>query len=454
MLENEIFNCDSLEFLKKFPDYHFDLNFSDPPYGLGSEIIIDSNGKPNYSKLSDITNDWKMPDGEYWEEWFKESFRISKYGGRVIMFGMDRQLLLFKYYAKLAGFSEQQSLYWYFISNFPKSSNLSANIDKNAGIKKDRIQIRDFTNNNISYGEYKGFVDSRFENNNIPITDLAKKYAGYKYSISPLKQTNETIMVFQKPYKYDSCLHDTIKYEDGDKECSCGALNINNGRVPTDDKLNQKLTINKGTDILKFSKSKFRGSINDDYLYGRYPSQTFVDLDCANILDSQAESKSDNEMDKIFKKDSNTNFNGKGECSKILHTCRYETGEMDLYIFDSKVNKRERNDGCENIEQLDDSNTSHKNIHPTLKPISLNHKILELFKTPNNQTVIYPFAGAGSEIIGGIEVGFDKWYACEINSKYIEIANERIKHWDYKNEIKQKKISIIVNTDKALSEWM
>jgi hypothetical protein len=49
------------------------------------------------------------------------------------MFGIDRQLFLFGYYANLAGFETKQSLYWYFISNFPKASDLSKMIDKNAG---------------------------------------------------------------------------------------------------------------------------------------------------------------------------------------------------------------------------------------------------------------------------------------------------------------------------------
>ena len=44
----------------------------------------------------------------------------------------------------------------------------------------------------------------------LPQTDLAKKYDGYKYSVAPLKQTCETIMVFKKPNKTGSVLHDTL----------------------------------------------------------------------------------------------------------------------------------------------------------------------------------------------------------------------------------------------------
>ena len=54
---------------------------------------------------------------------------------------------------------------------------------------------------------------------------------------------------------------------------------------------------------------------------------------------------------------------------------------------------------------------------------------MRLFKTPNNQKICYPFAGAGSEIIGGIKAGFDNWTACELNQDYVNIANARIEYW-------------------------
>ena len=68
---------------------------------------------------------------------------MLRYGGRVVMFGMDRQLMLNKYYACFAGFAEQQSLYWFAISSFPKASDLQKNtlkaiereIEQQLGIK-------------------------------------------------------------------------------------------------------------------------------------------------------------------------------------------------------------------------------------------------------------------------------------------------------------------------------
>lgn len=121
---------DSLEYLKTLEDYSQDIIYCDPPYALGSEVIIRKDGKVDYAKANDFMNKWEMPTGTYWEQWFNEAYRVLKHGGWLIMFGMDRQLLLFKYYAHLSEFEEQQSLYWYAISNFPKSSGLDNNILK------------------------------------------------------------------------------------------------------------------------------------------------------------------------------------------------------------------------------------------------------------------------------------------------------------------------------------
>jgi len=42
---------DALEFMKEQGDYSADLIFQDPPYDLGSKIVIKENDKPRFSKL-------------------------------------------------------------------------------------------------------------------------------------------------------------------------------------------------------------------------------------------------------------------------------------------------------------------------------------------------------------------------------------------------------------------
>jgi len=583
---NKIECCDSLEYLKKQKDFSVDINYSDPPYGLGSTVVIKPNGKPDYDNASDFMNKWDMPTGNYWEEWFKEAYRTLKYGGYCIMFGMDRQLLLFKYYASLVGFSERQSMYWYFISNFPKSADLSKNLDKNAGVERKKVEIKGNKKNEVLH------ITAGVGDDNNPITLLAKKYSGYKYSISPLKQTNETILIFQKPYFTKSCLHDTLAYENGDKECCCGALNIEGGRVPTNDKL-QILKNNTGEkDLMGNMKGKNAKGRKIEFVdsgLGRYPAQTFVDKKAGEVLDLQSGKDKKgfyrpNVVDKQYKQKSKINFGGgnvnnqyqdTGGCSKILHKCDFEKDEHDLYLYCPKVSGEERSKGLEfdssgivcyhisiidktklckekniipeeklamllvdtgqsAIKVIEEFGTQKKNdllwnivkflknileeyqkengyttkteiswttelrtlkllthlftkehisvvkkektdginlvvnaedfytnqnfikritglsdnaknavskwqlsisvkewksAHPTLKPISLNCRILQLFKTPNPQKIIYPFAGSFSEVIGGIQAGFTDWTGCEISKDYIKIGEARLKYW-------------------------
>ena len=109
------------------------------------------------------------------------------------------------------------------------------------------------------------------------------------------------------------------------------------------------------------------------------------------------------------------------------------------------MSKTERNAGCEQLEVKkfedrdsgqDDRSVPYKkrpemlsNTHPTLKPISLSYKILKLFKSPNEQKIIYPFAGVQSEVIGGYKAGFTNYVGCELSEEYVNIGNARFEHW-------------------------
>ena len=406
----KLYQGDCILRMRERAEYSTSLIFCDPPYALGSKVGIMQNGKPEYTKAIDFMDKWDMPNGAYWEDWFKEAYRMLKHGGYCVMYGMDRQLLMFKYYASMAGFAENQSLYWFYISSFPKSANLSKNLDKHQGMKQEVVGQQKITGQCLGKNKGIGLVDTEHKTEwdiTKSTSELGKKYDGYKYGVAPLKQTNETIMVFQKPYKTGSCLHDTIAYEKGDTTCMCGALDIENSRC---------------------GSTGARNNGNKAYNKGRYPAQTFVNDDAADLIDGQ------------------TGISGGG--SKILHKCNYEQGEYDIYHYNPKVSRSERNAGCDGLGKKESVypgiNTFDKdgnrlradgsviprllsaNHHPTCKPISLNTKLLTLFKTPDEQSVFIPFCGSGSEVIGAIQAGYTDWEAVEINPEYCEIAANRI----------------------------
>jgi len=122
----------------------------------------------------------------------------------------------------------------------------------------------------------------------------------------------------------------------------------------------------------------------------------------------------------------------------------YEAGEYDLYFYNPKVSKSERNEGLEGFEEKNNMrvnapriNESQKhqtllaNNHPTVKPKALLSKILKLFKTPNNQVLLDPFMGSGSMGISAVETGFD-YIGYELDPEYFQIAKARIENAENK----------------------
>lgn len=248
-------------------------------------------------------------------------------------------------------------------------------------------------------------------------------------------------------------------FENGDNECRCGALNIDGNRVPSNEELGRNNNTNPYGSSLSWSVSSTPPQNNVGQVEGRYPSQTFCDSNTAEVLDKQSGilKSGDRKPDEVNNDECLFGFGGKangfskgsiGGCSKILHKCNYEKEDYDIYNYNPKVSKGERNAGCVGKPQQyshdgrnKETETPHQrnksvavNNHPTLKPIALNERILKLFKTPNEDKIVYPFAGSGSEVIGGIKAGFNNWTGCEINPDYVEIAKARIDHWTTQDE--------------------
>jgi len=63
----ETINANCLDVLKETAANSQDLIFCDPPYALGSDVIIRKDGKPDYRKAVDFMAKWQQPDGYFWE---------------------------------------------------------------------------------------------------------------------------------------------------------------------------------------------------------------------------------------------------------------------------------------------------------------------------------------------------------------------------------------------------
>ncbi|RLC48845.1 MAG: hypothetical protein DRH57_01520 [Candidatus Cloacimonadota bacterium] len=385
-------NICALEKIKKLKDNSQDIIFADPPYALGSTVFIDTDGKPKYKSAKDFMSKWEMPDHTFWESFFVEANRVLKYGGRILFFGIDRQLMLFQYYGVAAKLEIKQSLYWYFMSSFPKSADLSKNIDKRLGAKRevvgyDEEKAKKMANSAFGSGVYKenGFNDNSMDvDGACTITeagsDLGQKYTGYRYSLSPMKQVLETIMVFQKGTKNKSVLDDVFDFENGDTTISPSTWAIDDGRVPTSDSLDGGATSSDGAviskdgfdrpwmhdeDKLAEHKEKMKEKVAQAQATGRYPSQLIVDTEIAEALDEQSGTLTSGARKSSYTRrgknpnDTYGKFNevqmddakkDSGGASRILHQIAYMDEELDIAIYSSKVSTKERNAGTTTYE--------------------------------------------------------------------------------------------------------
>lgn len=400
------YNKDVFDILPTLKDNSISFVFSDPPYNMGSKYRINpETGKPQEVILSEFMGDkWNGLTCEQLEIFFKECFRICKYGAYVVLYGIDRVQMPFEYFAQLAGFEPQQYLYSFKISSFPKAMDIGKAIDRKEGAEREIIGKKTGRASkpvaNIKGGNfigYKGNID--LSNITSASSFFAKKYDGYKTSISPFKQVLETIMVFKKPYpKGINHIGAVYEYEKGDKEIHPSLINIEGGRVPCVNDIDLKSTIPFGIRRNKVDRKGYGEYESDNNggfdknnpstpNTGRYPSQLFIVDDkklkeeigynTSDILDRQSgvqkssdsirhnnqEEYSEKDYRKYgkYKNSDSSGFNDICGASRILHKCNfteeeyilqdclYEQGNFDILTYCTKVSNAERNAGCEEL---------------------------------------------------------------------------------------------------------
>jgi DNA modification methylase len=87
-----------------------------------------------------------------------------------------------------------------------------------------------------------------------------------------------------------------------------------------------------------------------------------------------------------------------------------------------KASQKERNAGCEDLP----------NDHPCVKPLPLCRYLAALLlpaASVAQRRLVVPFCSSGSEIIGGVQAGWDEIVGVEQNAHYCEIAEARLRYW-------------------------
>lgn len=155
--------------------------------------------------------------------------------------------------------------------------------------------------------------------------------------------------------------------------------------------------------------------------------------------------------------DAGSLYGDAGGASRFFFNASWELENSNPIMYCPKANRSERDSGLDEIqptlygqsggaqgvladggaEYIQDgiglnSIKSVRNPHPTIKPISLCKWLAALLLPPpqySPRSILVPFCGTGSEMIGAGLSGWDCVVGVEGESEYATLANARLKHW-------------------------
>lgn len=336
--------------------------------------------------------DYDVPTVDVW----REVLRVLKPGGHLLSFFGTRTYHRGVVAIEDAGFEIRDQIGWAYGSGFPKSLNIGKAVDKLQG--NEREVVADNPNHRESDALYElGFQGGKGDGK---ITKGTSEWEGWGTALKPAW---EPIVVARKPLGEKSVAENVLRW-------NVGGINIDGCRVGTGERTN------KGMSSL--------GVMHDDDWKPQDVESTVIGRFPANLIhDGSPEVLS--------------LFPGDGEKS------------AGRFFYAAKASKRDRNDGCEGLEdkilarsggaQIAEANGEEytegqgiglnrvmqmKNNHPTVKPTDLMRYLCRLV-TPKGGTVLDPFMGSGSTGKAAKLEGFD-FIGIEREPEYVKIAEARI----------------------------
>lgn len=397
-------NCK--ETLKTLEDESVDSIVTDPPYELGF-----------------MSKKWDSQGIAYDVEMWQECLRVLKPGGYLLAFGGTRTYHRMTCAIEDAGFEIRDSIDWLFLTGFPKSINISKEINKRSGVET---------------------------------ADEAKRWEGWGTALKPAR---EPIVVARKPFKgplYKNVL-----------EHGTGGMNIDACRVdPKGAALRSEaypsgrwpaniiLTHSADCKIVGQEETKarvinrwndgakpFGGGAGHEFTTHqtsedgneRYDIYECVEGCPAKLLDEQSG---------IAKPKA-----ARRGASRFFNQLNWSEEDFLPFFYVAKASNKERNAGLDHLETKSAGEVTgrkegsaglnnpragagrtsgNKNFHPTVKPVKLMEWLVRLV-TPPGGTVLDPFMGSGTTGVAAINQGFN-FIGCELMEEYIPIAEGRIEH--------------------------
>lgn len=372
-----------------------------------------------------------------------------------------------------AGFIIHPMICWNFASGFPKATRIDVQVDRAAGAEREVVSTHKHTPKwaaaELGYREKDNGYNSKSRTTfdvTAPATELAQVWEGHRYGLQSLKPAIEPIIVFQKPY--------AGRPVDSITRTGAGAINVDGGRIGTDGEIPR----GSGTTIGYSNHSKGNGG--NESLLGRWPANLCLSHTpdcngtCAPGCPVVALGDQSGESSSIASQRGAVNvgtFGGvagvynardwkddyevrghddSGTAARFFFNADYAAERLedtDPLIYVPKASTAEREAGLADFTPttVDDGRqksidnpyqrgeTQRRNIHPTIKPISLARHLATLLLPPDlyaPRRLLIPFAGTGSEMIGAMFAGWDEVVGVELEVEHVAIAEARLAYWE------------------------
>lgn len=363
-------------------------------------------------------------------------------------------------------------LCWSFGSGFPKATRIDTQVDRRAGadrpVRGQRKHAPKFAAAEFGYREKDNGYNSReratFAETG-PATPLAAAWEGHRYGLQALKPALEPVIVFQKPYagRAIDCITAT----------GAGCINVDGGRIG-----------HVSTVATHRADMGYHGGLlADEYMTGstagRWPSNLVLvhhphcdDGEChPDCPASRLGAQSGESISRIGKPRGAASGDGWGMTATGAEHA--DTGTAARYFFNAdwmserleaadqvgyfaKASSAEREAGLDPLQlallgeetaeltTVDDGRktpidnpylrgeTTRRNIHPTIKPLALTRWLATLLLPPAlyaPRRLLVPFAGTGSEMIGGLFAGWDDVQGLELEAEHVRIGRARLAYW-------------------------
>ena len=433
-LENAVvYQGSNLDVLPTLPDNSVDSIVTDPPYELGF-----------------MGKSWDNSGIAYSVELWTECMRVLKPGGHLLAFGGSRTWHRLAVAIEDAGFEMRDSIAWLYGSGFPKSMDISKQIDKQAGAEREVIGSKIASPKGISGAENRSDTaagayggEAKEIDITAPATPEAKQWQGWGTALKP---AFEPVVVARKPLEEKTVAANVLKF-------GTGGLNIDDSRIVAQDQKELAKNWDRTQSVAALEgRNSMSGGLNTIDLSGykaegRWPANIILDPYTAELLDEQSGISKDG----VAVRRNGNSANGMfpvaiSEGSKDVGFGG--SGGASRFFYVAKASKKDRNEGLDELEAkltaAANFRPNHlekavegddglpygrwqptKNFHPTVKPTALMEYLIKLV-TPPNGTVLDPFTGSGSTGKAALLSGF-KFIGIELTEEYLPIIEGRLK---------------------------